>query len=97
MWQRADPFSLSFEGLGQGMGEDKTYVRPADPPIIVTVKGHDLQRLLQQIDAGSDLDERCIVILAWLFLFECLNIQKQLSHRCGIIPPVIAPDAELRV
>ena len=40
------------------MGEDKKYVRPVDPAVIATVKGNDPQRLLQQIDAGADLEVR---------------------------------------
>ena len=56
--QWTDPFSVPFERLGQGMGEDKKYVRPADPAVIATVKENDPQRLLQQIDAGSDIEAR---------------------------------------
>lgn len=36
--QWTDPFSVPFERLGQGMGKDKKYVRPADLPIIAIVK-----------------------------------------------------------
>jgi hypothetical protein len=41
------------------MGKDKTYVRPADPPIISRVKengGNNARRLLQQIDARADIN-----------------------------------------
>ena len=58
MPQWMDPFSVPFERLGQRMGEHKKYVRPADPVVIATVKKNDPQRLLQQIDAGSDLEVR---------------------------------------
>ena len=57
--QWTDPFSVPLERLGQGMGKDKEYVRPADPPIISRVKENEennARRLLQQIDAGADIN-----------------------------------------